>query len=667
MFCHLPAAAAGIATDPVEVSSARAEAGDLTSLSLEDLMNIEVTSTAKKGQKVADAAAAIYVIPGDEILRSGITSIPEALRLAPGIQVTRVGAASWAITSRGFNSLFAQWMLVLIDGRTVYSPLFAGVYWDVQDLPVEDIERIEVIRGPGAALWGANAVNGVINIITRKAKDTQGGLLTAGYGTEERAADTLQYGGAFGARGHYRVYGRYIRHDSTVEPSGVDSRDEWDGRRAGFRADWDLSARDALTLMGDTYGNHGPSVGSSASLTPPYSTPFDSQQASTGTDVVARWEHRHPGEGRTDLQIYHDRTSRTGPIFDQDRATSDLDFQHQMAARGGHEVIWGVGYRITSDEIGNGFEISFMPDSRRDNLFSAFAQDDISMAEGRFRLILGARLEHNDYTGFELQPDLRVLRKVGEHQTVWGAVSRAVRSPARADFGARDNLAAFPGPGGSTFLVSFFGNDLFVSEDVLAYQAGYRFHPADTFHVDLATFYSQYRNLRTIEPGVPFLETDPSPPHVVIPATVANNMDGVAYGAEVAANLRVSPQWDLDCSYTYFGLDLDPDSSSLDTTSIDLEGDSPRHQAQIRSELSLPKRFSVDNALYFVGRLENGGVPSHLRLDSQVAWMIRQGLEVSVGGQNLLESRHQESGGSIFLGTAAEIERNVYGKITWRF
>jgi iron complex outermembrane receptor protein len=645
---------------------------DLTELSLEDLMDIEITSVAKKSQKLSEAAAAIFVITQEDIRRSGATSIPEALRMVPGLEVARIDANKWAITSRGFNGRFANKLLVLIDGRTVYTPLYSGVYWDMKDTLLEDVDRIEVIRGPGAALWGANAVNGVINIMTKGAKDTQGALVVAGTGTEEQGFGSLRYGAKLGQDIFSRVYVKYFDRDSGVFPSGEDGADEWDVLRAGFRMDWQGSGPDALTLQGDIYDGEAGVTVVTKSFDPYVPPTFDEDDDISGANLLGRWKHTVSDTSEIALQVYYDRTERNGAILDQIHDTFDLDLQQQFTLGKRHEIVWGLGYRFVSDNIENTFYGSWDPDSRDDDLYSGFVQDDITLIKDQLRLTLGSKFEHNDYTGSEIQPNGRLMWTPREGHSIWTAVSRAVRTPSRTEEDGRLNttvlppgslLPLFPGYG----VVSLFGDGDYESEELLAYELGYRVQPTDQFSVDIATFFNDYSNLRTLEPANPFLEVSPSPAHLVFPFTADNKMDGEAYGVEVAADWRASDWWRIQASYTYLQIQLELDRDSGDTLSESAEGESPHHQVSLRSSMDIVSDVALDLWVRYVDDLPSQDVDSYFTLAVRLGWKLDRNVELSVVGQNLLDNQHPEYKPEFIDTIPTEVERGVYGKVTWQF
>ncbi len=652
------------------VAQAQQHTTDLSETSLETLMNMEVTTVSKKQAKLSQTAAAIFVITQEDIRRSGATNIPELLRMVPGLDVAHIDASKWAITSRGFNDRFADKMLVLIDGRTVYTPLFSGVHWDVQDTLLEDIERIEVIRGPGATLWGANAVNGVINIITKQAKDTQGTLMMAGAGNQERGFGAARYGGKLGDRGYYRFFAKYFNRDGFASSSGQQALDGWNILRGGFRTDWNLTGRDSLTVQGDFYnGSGGETVPGVASLSPPLIASLNDRAHLVGGNLLGHWNHAFSTRSDTTLQVYYDRTDRRDTRLSEVRDTFDLDFQHHLTLGNRHDIVWGLGYRFTTDRTIGGLTASFNPTSRGDSLYSAFIQDEITLLSDRLRLTLGSKFEHNSYSGLEVQPNVRLLWTPHPHHAIWAAVSRAVRSPSRADVGLRVNLAAFPGSGGTTNVLSLFGNQQLQTETVLANELGYRAQLIKQLSVDVATFYNSYDQLRGSEPGAPFFESSPSPPHLVLPLVFQNALRGETHGMELATNWNVTRRWKLSGGYAWFQGELDSIAGGGASAGANSLGRSPKQQWNLRSylNLNLPGNLEFDTAVYYVGRLSDTGVPSYTRLDSRLGWRPAESLEISLVLQNLLDARHLEFGSTGQAVDATQVKRSVHGKLTWRF
>lgn len=609
---------------------------DLKRLSLEELMEIDVTSVSKRTEPLSRAAAAITVLTREDIRRSGVTSLPEALRLVNSLQVARQDARNWGITARGFNITTANKLLVLIDGRSIYTPLFSGVFWDVQDTLLEDVERIEIIRGPGATLWGANAVNGVINIITRSAADTQGGLLSLVGGDEERAVVGARYGGALGESGHYRAYARHTDRDALVFPDGRDAQDPYRFSQGGFRADWGAASAsgDSFTLQGDLYDGR-------------IDEAIRDETEVDGGNLLGRWSRTLAGGSELTVQAYFDRTHRLIPgLFEEDRDTWDLEIQHNVKTGGRHHVVWGAGYRTTRDRVGNSPAVGFFPDSRTVDLANLFAQDEVSLLDDRLRLTVGSKLEHHESTGFELQPSVRLAWTPDERQTLWGAVSRAVRAPTRLD----EDVVYFQ-PNGSDLLR---GSRDFDSEKLIAYELGWRSRLSPTVSLDVATFYHDYDDLRSQERS----------PGGGLPIVLANELEGETYGVELRGHYDPLEWWRVQVAYAYLGKDLRLDPGSTDPTGGLAEGNDPRHRATLRSMIDLPRRTELDLWLRYVDELPSPLVPSYTELDLRIGWRPTDRLDLSLIGRNLLHDSHPE------LGPAAireEVERSFHGRVLWRF
>ena len=642
---------------------------DLTELSLEDLMNTKVTSVSKKEQSLSKVAAAIFVVTQEDIHRSGATNIPDLLRMVPGLDVAQINANTWAISARGFNHQFSDKLLVLIDGRTVYTPLFAGVYWDIQDVPLEDIDRIEVIRGPGATVWGANAVNGVINIITKSASDTQGGLLVAGGGTEDLTLATAQYGGKIGRYTSYRVFGKYLDDNHFPDLSGQNGEDGWHLSHAGFRSDTSLSRKDSVTFQGDVYGgNEGAEFGHIESIAPPVNVNVVGSALLNGGNIVTRWNHIFSSRSDTSLQVYFDRNERDGPESRDDLDNFDVDFQHHLAWGARHDLIWGGDYRHSTDETQGTIDQAWLPANHALQLFSTFVQDEIALKPDRMFLTIGTKLENNYFSGWDLDPSARLAWSPKKKDTFWAAVSRADRSPSRREEDADINITAFPGPGGVPALLTLLGNSDQKSEHVVAYEGGYRAQPVVPFSIDVAAFFNSYTNLASTESGLPFPVVNPPPSHLVFPLVWGNKMYGATDGVEVSGNWKVNDRWTLSPGYALLQMHLHTDPTSQDTTTVaDTEGSSPRHQAQLRSHLNLPRRFVWDASGYFVERLPAQQVPSYTRLDTQLSRQLGEGLELSLVGQNLLQDHHLESNDQLTSLNPTQMKRSAYAKIAWRF
>ncbi len=646
---------------------------DLTTLTLEDLLGIEVTSASKKLQRVSDAPAAIFVITQDDIRTSGATSIPELLRMVPGIQVARLDSNKWAVTSRGFEGRFANKLLVLFDGRTVYTPLFSGVFWEDQDYLLEDIDRIEVIRGPGASLWGANAVNGVINIITKHSKDTQGALISSGAGTYEQGFVGVRYGGRLSPNLTYRLYGKYFNRGTFDDEWGMQGADDWWAYRSGFRLDYDKPGKDALTLQGDLYHLDSGSRYLVPAFTAPYADLFDHTSNHPGGNVLFRWSHTFSPSSQVSLITYYDRAQVKDVILSNVTDTFDIDFQHTLKLAPWNELIWGLGYRYYRDNIDNSEVVTFDPSHTRNQLLSAFIQDEFKFLDDHLRLTLGSRFEHNDYTGFEAQPTARLLWAPNPDHSVWTAFSRAVRTPSQVEWDA-DSIAisVIPpftpvNPSPFPVVAEIVGSHDYGSEELKAFELGYRFQANKSLAVDISGFYNLYDDLRTTERGRRRFELFPAP-HFVIPLKAANRMDGETYGVEVAADWHPLKWWRLNAAYTFLYMDLETDRDSTDLyTAKSTEGVSPRHQFSFRSRTELPKNLELDLWLRYVDSLSGIDVPGYVTMDARLAWRPQKGLELAVVGQNLLDAGHLEFRPDFLNSLPTEIQRGVYGKITWSF
>jgi iron complex outermembrane receptor protein len=641
---------------------------DLTQLSLEQLAKIEVTSVSRKKQKLEDVAAAVYVITQQDIRASGARNIPDLLRMVPGVDVAQITAHTWAISIRGFGDLFTDKVLVLIDGRSVYSPTTSGVYWDQQDVPLEDIDRIEVIRGPGGTIWGANAVNGVINIITKDAHDTQGGLITAGAGMNETADGLVQYGSKIQKAGAYRVFSSYSNLGSQTAADGTPGADGWHTLHGGFRSDWVLSQRDTLTVQGDLLsvreGETGSIVLSDAAF---QQLTLTTKTTLSAGNLLERWNRTLSDHSDISLQVYFDRDNRAEPANPESRNNFDVDFHHHLAAGSRQDIVWGVGFLVTSDNIPPAIASSaiYMPQQRTDNLYSIFLQDEIRITNS-LRLTLGSKLEHNAYTGVEYEPGAQLMWTPAKKHAFWLSVARAIRQPSRSDTDLQVDVATFPLDNGGTGVIRLAGDpDRDRRAEVLiSYQAGYRAQINKQFSFDAVGFLNYYHHLQTQEPGAPF-PVNPSP-DMVFPLFFDDQAHAQTYGGEIFANWNVVSHWRISPSYSFIHMVVNPDPSSQDTTVAGTEQDTPRHKFSARSLVTLPHNLEWDAALYHVSSFLDVAVPSYNRVDTRIAWHFGEGTEFSVVGQNLLSPRHAEFTDAFFL-NHTQIKRSVYGKVTWRF
>lgn len=612
-----------------------ASASELKKLSVEELMNIEVTSVSKRPEKLTQASSAIQVITQEDIRHSGASSLPEVLRLASNLQVAQVNSSQWAISARGFNNVLANKLLVLIDGRVVYTPMYAGVFWDVQNLLLEDIDRVEVISGPGGTLWGANAVNGVINIITKSSKDTKGFFGEAGIGTELRGLGSLRYGGDLTKNLSYRVYGTAFKRDNTIYHDSVDVNDNWKMAQGGFRLDWDVTENDIVSFQANLYdGRPDPDGGSPL--------------VARGSNVLGRWTHMISAQSDVQVQLYYDQTwrdFRNG--FAEKLRTYDAEAQHRFQLGKRQEVIYGLGFRFMDHEVKNLELIAFLPARKSLYLYSAFLQDEITLIEESLRLTVGIKIENNTYTGFQYQPNARLSWMPTTRQTVWAAVSRAVRNPARID---REFFLYL------TPEIPFgIGSD-FKSEEVLAYELGWRIQPQQELSVSLATFYNVYDNIRSVELG---------PQPFNIPFTFGNGIKGITYGTELSAIYQLSGWWRLRGGYTFLKKELSVKASSSDPNNGKAESNDPRHQVLIQSTMDLPGRIEFGTVLRYVDKLPDPYVSDYIGLDMRLAWKFNKKVELNIVGQNLVKNSHTEFIPSSLI--SKDVERGVYVKVACRF
>jgi iron complex outermembrane receptor protein len=648
-----------------ETGSDNNDSRNLADLSIRELMEESVTSVARKEQRFADAPAAIYVLTAEDIRRAGHPSIPEALRMVPGLSVARLDSHTWIITARGFAAQWAGKLLVLMDGRTVYDPFHSGVGWSVQDTPLEDVDRIEVIRGPGASVWGANAVNGVINIITKKAQDTQGGLATLNGGTQQRGG-AIRYGGQAGSA-YYRAYLKYDDYSNLASLDGYAAVDGWRMWRGGFRVDGELAGRNVFTLQGDLYGGQQNRMHVLTSLTPPYSGALVSEDAVSGGNILGRWTHSVDEHSNWSLQAYYDRTVNPDPALDIKRNTADVEFQHQLELGSRQALVYGTGYRLTCATYGVSFWASYPRRNDCDSLASAFVQDDVALLRHELVASLGSKFERNDFTGFEFQPSVRLLWTPNRKQSVWASLSRAVRTPNRWETALRLNtsVTATGGPGATGLVLnSTLPNDALDSERVLAREIGWRFQTSRRIYFDVAAFANSYEGLVVSERFATVLETDPAPAHLTSMKRRGNLMGGDTFGIELAPSWQVADWWRLSGAYTWLQMNLR--SAAVGQTGQTKEGDSPGQQLQVRSFMQWRPNFSFAAELYYVDSLSNQGVPSYLRLDMRFAWCPTDNVDASIGGTNLLDERHAEFRNRYAV-VPQDARRGIYGKLIWHF
>lgn len=677
---------------------------DFLDFSLEELISLDipdVTSVSRKKQRLMDSAAAIYVITSEDILRSGVTSIPEALRMVPGMQVARLNGNTWSISTRGFNYIFANKLLVLIDGRTVYSPLFSGVNWDVQDTLMEDIDRIEVIRGPGAALWGANAVNGVINVTTKKAADTQGSLVSLGAGNEEKAFGSYRHGGEFGETGSYRVYFKAFERDGMATENGSDANDDWKMKRAGFKTEWKPSTETDFTIQGDIYqGTTRPTL-----KVYKKDQPFEGVQSlknisrdQRGGNLIAYWKRTLAENHDYSLRAVLDDYQNFDYRITEKRNTLDLEFQHYHQPFDGHDLVWGLGYRGTWYELSNMRNLVLRDaqgkakDKRFDELYSFFIQDDISLND-KWTFTVSSRFEHNNFTGYEAQPNARLTWKATEHRTFWTALSRAVKTPPISETAVTSNHITFISAASLpiTYDLSIQGNKDLQSEKLTAFEVGYRELFNDSFRLDVTAFYNQYSDI------VAYISTPQCPNGnpaqdtripgsnggtvrtcltnnlaiIGLPTTFDNGLKAKTYGLEMVADWQIKDWWKLQLTYAWLNVETRPSYSDpygyLSQNERIVEDLSAANSANLRSSMNLSNQWYLDFWVRFMEDLKNANAPGYTALDVRIAKKINDNLEFSLVAQNLFDKQRAEFT-EIFSGLGAtEIEESWYAQIRWSF
>ncbi len=642
---------------------------EISELSLEELMNLDVITVQKRTEKVHNTPSAIYIITDDDVRRSGATTIVEALRGAPGIQVSRIDSNLWAVSSRGFNERYSNKLLVMIDGRTVYTPIYSGVYWDVQDTVIEDIDRIEVVRGPGSTIWGANAVNGVINIITKDASRTQGWLLSQIVGNEERTISTVRYGGHRNNSFYWKVYAKYTDRDAFVDLQDRKNHDDWYTARIGFRMDWLSEPHRTFTIQGDVYTGRVHSREYIPVLTSPYVIDTKIDEDVAGGNILAKYRYSFSDTSDMVVQFYYDRVERhqnfdvPGYYEDYVIDTVDLDMTHTFSFNN-HNITWGGGIRYIADNINTSTHISFQPSKLDQYILNAFIQDEIGVIKDTLYLIVGSKIEHNEYTGFEYEPNARLLWRPSPESTLWAAVSRSVRTPSRIEMDGRIDQEVIPGT--PPVMVSLVSKDGYKSEELIAYELGYRTNIIENLYIDVSTFYNVYDKLRSFERGTPFYEPTPLP-HYVIPYYGENKLYGRSYGAEAVVKYRPMAQWDLTFTYSYLQMILHKEKGSTDIISESAEDESPHNQFSLMSFFNITPKWELDVIVHYIDDLPAYGVDENFMTNIRIGWQPDKDIEVSLALQNALDDKHTEIASRYVSTATIQIERSIYAKVLWKF
>ncbi len=608
-------------------------------------MSAEIESVSRTAQPLARTPAAVYVVTNEMIKRSGARNIPEVLRMVPGLQVARIDASNWAISIRGFNSQYANKLLVQIDGRAVYTPTFSGVLWDQQRLLLKDVDRIEVIRGPGGTVWGANAVNGIINITTKNSADTQGLYGEVGGGTEHEIFSGVRAGGALTDNLTFRLWGTQAKDDGGFRAVGAPT-DGFNAGQGGFRMDWTPTQCDMITLQGDFLSGIS-GVGAN---------PTDANTANT----LARWSHQIDDDTDWSVQTYWDQYTRDSQTSSVTQSVYDLDTQFHTKMGCDHDIVTGFGYRTysTGMEFAPAYALAVVPPRDNFKIISYFAQDTIELLDDELYATLGCKFEHNDFTGFEYQPTAKIVWTPNEKTSIWGSVGRAVRTPSVID---RDLIytspAPLPAPGGS--FVRMYGNRNVGAEDVISYEMGLRRQPTESFFWDLALFFNRYNALMVVQPtGVTL-----PPPTMYFNNLTVNGADADTYGFELAATYEVNPCWNVRGSYSFFVENVMIPAGLQ--TFVTNPGLSPRNQVYFHSGWNLDCCTNLDVSVRYVDSLA-AGIPKYLVADIRLARRFGRGLEVALVGQNLLDDHHSEFNGS-GLTTPVEVESGFYGMVSYEY
>ncbi len=628
-----------------------------------------ISLASKRPEKVWETPAAAYVITATDISRSAATNIPDLLRMVPGLFVGNADSSTWIVGTRGLANEYAVDLLVLIDGRQVNNYIWGGIFWNVQDYPLEDIERIEIIRGPGGTLWGTNSGNGVINIITKHARDTQGGLLSGIVGTDLYKG-TFRYGGKMGDDAFYRLYGTYKDVDSFNDVDGSHSVDDWSLAKAGFRIDWQFSQQDELTFQGDAFQDdvwfnwHTPNYLPSEL----YPVKERYEKDKKGFDLQVQWDHTFEDGSKMKWLSYYDYFSLENDFLAYWKyQTLKTDFQYQFDPFPNHEFIVGSGYRLVSDEVEPDLWCEFEPPSANDQTFTAFIQDNYTIIEEKLNLSLGTQLQYSDYSGFDYQPSVKLTYTPTKMYTLWAAITRSAQHYYRGENEeSYTNLADyFPGSNIPMLMrLSYEGHA--GSENILSFEIGQRLQANKNLSIELNTFYNMIKDNMTVDPDFehPILFNDPII-HYIVDSYVGNNIDGETYGAELALNTQITDSWKLMASYSALDIQLHRKHNSMDIFSYSLEDASPHHQFKINSYFDLTKDIQFDASYYWIDEINNWRIPTHGRLDLRLGWKPTDKLEVSVVGKNLLNDQTHEATGIYTKYT--EAERGVYGKLTYRF
>lgn len=656
-----------------QVMSGKARGSQFLDLSIEELMNVKVTTVSRRAQKLTEVASAVFVITQDDIRRSGVTNIPDALRMAPGVQVERSSTNQWAVSIRGFNGVFANKLQVLMDGRSVYSPIFSGALWEQQDTLMEDIDRIEVIRGPATTVWGVNAVSGVINIITKKAAETQGTLLSAGGGSFEHGFFGARYGGKINEETPFRVYAKGFTRDHTISLDGNNRHDQWHSARGGFRLDHTRGI-DQFTVQGDIYFNSlGDRLGGhNSNLLPLFTGEYRGSQ--NGGDIRFRWDRVYSERSSMMLQTYYDQTSfQMAPVGKSDTQSFDIDFQHRFPLFDKHDVIWGTNYRLYNSKIHDTLITQGIPRERTHHQFSGFIRDDITLVPDRLLFSLGTRLDHNDFSGLEVQPNARLMWTPDLWNSIWLSISRSVRIPSRGENDAVFHLGLVQNlPGIPTLPIPIAlvmqGSNNFNSEKLLAYELGFRHQFSPRASIDIAGFINDYSQLRDLSFGALSFSTG-LPRQLILPLLINNRASALTYGFEFSADWKPTNRWRLQGNYSFLDMSVSSNEmlKTVDPTTGGAAKISPQHQISVRSNHDISDKLQFNFWLRYTSAIGFYSIPGFVTMDAKLAFKPVKNVELSLVGQNLFSEYHREFVSDNIPSTPALIPRGIYAGVRWQF
>jgi iron complex outermembrane receptor protein len=639
----------------------------LADASLEELMNIEVTSVSKKAQRLSSTAASVFVITAEDIRRSGL-ELPEVLRLAPGVQVARVETGRWAVAIRGFNNDFSNKLMVLIDGRSIYSDVNPGVMWDMVHVAADDIERIEVIRGPNAALWGENAVNGVISVITKSAKSTQGALVTAEGGSETEGRGTARFGGELGSNAFYRVGGHYADTAPLVSDGGSASVHGWNSSSVDLRMDWNPTAQNSVEVSGQGYHSVLGHDVTAPTASNPFPSVVDAQEHSFSANLMARWQHDISEQSSVEGRISWSHMDYGDANVPQRATTVDAEFQHHILLGDRNDLIWGLEYKDATAEMTPTLVFKVLPSHSDRKLGAIFAQDEITLVPDKLRFVVGVRTSYDTAARLQIEPTGRLLWTPRMNLTTWTAVSRAVHTPSVLEQNLSATLAAIPLQGPAFALLTLASNPDSRPESALSYEAGQRIQVSPALSFDLSAFYTIHQHLLGQESLAPYFvpASGIDLAHLVLPEIQTNVRYGASEGYELSATWSVAPRWKLAAGSDWLRIHTHDYPGMIATDTVTDGGTSPHIQYELRSNLDLTRKLEFDTAVYYVSALPEEKVPSHFRLDVRLGWRMTQQIELSAGVKDALDPQHPEMYSQRLSGLEG-IQRNCYGKLTWRF